>query len=237
MKVAVIINTRNRPKEYGKVLNEILLHSTQLMQEHEFRLFVVDDASKNPYCDADFRFEKQVGIPRAKNKGLRLAYDWGADHFFLYDDDVYPIVNDWWKPYVESGLNHLAFTFTSGWEGTNGWAKGYVDKSLNVVVNRLSCGCIMYLRRKVLDTVGGFDVQFGVLSKFCDTEYQHRIYNAGLTPYPFIDAVGSDKLFHSMDEHHEVQRSFTTDEQRMGLKMNREYFHKHKLDKGYKMFL
>lgn len=235
MKVAVIINTRNRPKEYGKVMNELLLHSTQLMQEHDFKLFVVDDASKTPYCDVDYRFEKQVGIPRAKNKGLRLAYDWGAEHLFLFDDDVYPISNDWWKPYINSGMNLLSYTFNPHFEETCGWKDGYIDKRLNIVVNRLACGCMMYLTRKVLDTVGGFDVQF-IGGKYCDTEYQRRIHNAGLTPHAFMDVIGSDKLFHSMDEHKEVERSFSKKERDAQTKRNASYFVKTQNSKQFKSY-
>lgn len=235
-KVAVIINTRNRPEEFEKVLYEVCLRSASLMREHEFKLFVVDDASTPIYCASDYRFEKQAGIPRAKNKGLRLAYDWGAEHYFLFDDDVYPIDNGWWKPYMESGENMLSYTFDPHFEETCGWENGYIDKRLNLMVNNLACGCMIYVTKKVLDTVGGFDVQF-IGGKYCDTEYFRRIHNAGLTPYTFMDVPGSGKLFHSMDEHKEVKRSFTKEERERQLNRNKDYYIKTKESKQYKRFL
>lgn len=219
-KVAIIINTRNREKEYAKVVGNIELYSRGL----DYRMITVDDASDELYCKPDYRFKERVGIPKAKNKGMRIAYDWGAGHYFLFDDDCYPVADEWWKPYIDCGQNHLAFTFTSGFEGTKGWAAGHVDNKLNVVVNELSCGCMMYIRRKVLDVVGGMDEQFGLLSKYCDTEWQRRIHNAGLTPYPFMDVVGSDNLLHSMDEHGEVKRGFNEAERDKGLETNRRHY-------------
>lgn len=223
-KVAIIINTRNRPREFDKCKTEIARNSVGLFLAYDTRLIVVDDASSTVYCNANFRFETRAGIPRAKNKGLRLAYDWGAGHFFLFDDDCYPKSGEWWKAYMGAGQNHLAFTFTTGWDGTRGWAKGVYVKELGVVRNVLSCGCMMYVRRKVLDTVGGMDESFGVLSKYCDTEWQRRIHNAGLTPYPFIDVKDSEELLYSMDEHGEVERSFTAEERVRGLSENRALF-------------
>lgn len=94
-KVAIIINTRNRPKEFEKCKTEIARHSVGLFLAYDTRLIVVDDASEAPYYRADYRFERRAGIPRAKNKGLRLAYEEGAEHYFLFDDDCYPKSDEW----------------------------------------------------------------------------------------------------------------------------------------------
>lgn len=223
-KVAIIINTRNRRKEFFKTLWEILNHSSALFHNYTVKIFTIDDASDSPYYNFDYHFTHRVGIPKAKNKGLRLAYDWGAQHYFLFDDDCYPISCDWYKPYITNGQNHLAYTFTDGWEGTDAWGQGRIDDFKNVKVNELSCGCMMYIRRKVLDVVGGFDEEFGLLSKYCDTEWQRRIHNAGLSCYPFQDVIGSDKLFHSMDKDHEVKRSFSKEERELGIEQNKYHY-------------
>lgn len=224
MKIARIINTRNRPDAYEKTLAGVIFKSLTMMQEHETKLFVIDDASTPIYCDASYRFEKQVGIPKAKNKGLQLAYDWGAEAFFLFDDDTYPISPYWWEPYLTSGLNAAYYTFTTGYEGVPGWRKGIIHKG-GVVENALACGCMMYLRRCVLDVVGGFDTRFG-LGRYCDTEYQRRIHAAGLTPYPFVDISCSHLLFHSMDEAREIKRSFDPGERYQQEVENREYYNR-----------
>lgn len=222
MKVAVIINTRNRPEEFEKTLTEVLHKSVSLMKEHTMKLFVIDDASDKSYCRADYRFKANVGIPTAKNKGLRLAYDWGAEHLFLFDDDTYPVNPYWWEPYLSSGLNAAYYTFTTGYEGVSSWPAGKLHEG-GIVEHVLSCGCMMYLKRCVLDVVGGFDTRFG-LGRYCDTEYQRRIYAANLTPYPFVDISCSSMLFHSMDQHHEVHRSFNAGQRSQQEGQNAEYY-------------
>lgn len=222
MKIALIINTRNRKKEYGICLYALLHRSVTMMKEHTVKLFVIDDASRPSYCRAEYRFKSQAGIPRAKNKGLRLAYDWGAEAFFLFDDDTYPVNPYWWEPYLTSGLNAAYYTFTTGYEGVPGWRKGIVHEG-GIVENALACGCMIYLRRCVPDVVGGFDPRFG-LGRYCDTEFQRRIHAANLTPYPFVDISCSHLLFHSMDEAHEVKRSFDAGQRFQQEAENREYY-------------
>lgn len=217
MKTAICITTRNREKVY----EETFSHWLNLSPD-DFKIFVVDDCSDIPYAKADFRFEERAGIPKAKNKCLELAYKWGADHIFLSDDDCYPVVDYWYKPYIESGLNHLCFTFTTGFKGTLSWSKGFeTDK---YIIHSLGCGCMMYFSRLCLDTVGGFDEKFG-LGKYEHPDLSRRIHNAGLTPHTFMDVKESNKLFHSMDQHNEIERSFTPDEQNYLLNKGRDYFY------------
>ncbi len=215
MKIAICITTRNRPdafrRTYEHWLNRI---------PNNARLFVVDDNSDSVYFNADYRFNKRAGIPKAKNKCLELAFNWGADHIFLSDDDCYPISDKWYIPYIASGVNHLCFTFTSGWNGMPSWKDGRVKGSL--VYHILGCGCMMYFTRKCLEVIGGFDETFG-LGKYEHTNISRRIFNAGLIDAPFMDVIGSDKLFHSMDQHGEIERSFTDKEQKDLLRENAEY--------------
>lgn len=215
MKIAICITTRNRPEAFNKTYANWEKHLPD-----EAKIFVVDDCSGCVYVDADYRFSERSGIPKVKNKCLELAFDWGADHIFLSDDDCYPISDNWHKPYIESGVNHLCYTFTSGWNGTPAWRQGQIKD--NLVYHVLGCGCIMYFTRKCLEVVGGFDDSFG-LGKYEHTNMSRRIFNAGLTDAPFIDVVDSDKLFHSMDQHGEIERSFTDKEQKELLKINAKH--------------
>lgn len=61
--------------------------------------------------EATYRFEENVGIARHKNKCLELLADAGCEHLFLFDDDAYPLVEDWWRPYVDSPEPHLMRIF------------------------------------------------------------------------------------------------------------------------------
>lgn len=83
---------------------------------------------------------------------------------------------------------------------------------------------MMYIHRSVVEKIGGFDTEFG-LGKYEHTEYYERAHRAGITPHPFIDIVGSNKLIHSMDEHKEVERTFTDGEMRELLNKNRGHYY------------
>src|SRR5690606_29815351 len=138
----------------------------------------------------------------------------GADHVFLFDDDCYPIAKDWHLPYINSPHPHLCYTFLPHTRIVDGHK-----------YHALGNGCIMYIHRSVVEKIGGFDTRLG-LGKFEHVQYSHRAHAAGLIPHPFIDVVGSDKLFHSMDEQNEVIRTFTDEEQRQLLAKNRNHYYK-----------
>lgn len=205
-KIGIAITTRNRPNEFSQVYEAYKRLTPDAV------IVVVDDASDIVYCEADYTFRKRAGIPRAKNKCIELLYNAGCTHLFLSDDDTYPLCDVWWKPYVESPYEHLCYTFMHGRE-YNGHKR-----------HTLGNGCMMYMTRNVIDTIGGFDICFG-LGKYEHTQYSWRVHAFGITPFPFLDVAGSDKLLYCMDSDNGVQRSFTKDEMKMLLK------------DGYKRFL
>lgn len=215
-RIAICITTRNRRAALDKSATQHAKHRV----EGASYFFVNDAGEPTPYDD--YRFTERVGIPKAKNMCLQLAMDWGADHIFLFDDDCYPIADNWHLPYITSGQHHLCYTFTSGYEGMPGWADGrqWGDK---LIIHVLGCGCAMYFSRTAIETVGGFDLSYG-LGRYEHADLSRRIHNAGLTPHKFMDVVGSDKLFHSMDQAREVKRSFDASEREELGKLNDGYF-------------
>jgi len=213
-KIAICITTRNRPREFWDCAFTWVL----IVRKYKAKLFVVNDASdceypKGEYYD-EFLFDERQGIPRAKNKCLELAMDWGAEHIILCDDDVYPISTDALTPYINSPHPHLCYTFLPHTRIVDGHK-----------YHALGNGCMMYIHRSVVEKIGGFDTLLG-LGKFEHVQFSHRAHAAGLIPHPFIDVVGSDKLFHSMDEHNEISRTFTQQEQAHLLNVNRSHYYK-----------
>ena len=190
--ISICITTRNRPYEFTKVVESIRKHT-----HCEYQLVVVDDASDPPYCYADHRFQTRSGIPAAKNKCLSLCEH---DHIFLFDDDTIVLKDGWYLPYINSGKNHLCYTFLSKYKIKDGFTYSHLGN-----------GCMMYLTRKCLDTVGGFDWRFG-LGKYEHVNLSRRIFNAGLTEAPFMDVVGSEKLLYCLDQQKGHKRSFTPQE-------------------------
>jgi len=172
----------------------------------DYKLVVVDDSSYEPqlyeYVDnmnlVTYRFDNTVGIAKAKNKCLQLLDD--CDHIFLFDNDCWPIADDWWVPYIESGENHLMYQFDLP---NNKLTELYRDDK--IVAYDKTRGAMLYVTRKVLDTVGGMDTRF--YNAFDHPDWSWRIYNAGLTTHRAMDVVGSDKLFYCLDQDAKVKTS------------------------------
>lgn len=204
-KIAICITTRNRPD----ILKRALIYWVTYKPESA-NIFIVDDASDNFHLlwSSDwvkFRFETQQGIAKAKNKCLELAQ--GYDYVFLVDDDVYPKVDGWEKPYIESGLNHMALTFDKNSKGhyyspsvrREGEWNGYATYNA-------PNGCMLFLTRKAIATAGGMRPEFGIWG-FEHVEYSQRIHLLGLTPHPYIDVPNSLDLFYVCDYYNEVKSS------------------------------
>lgn len=192
MKIGIAYTTHNRNKEAKHAISQC----KKYLPKHAL-LIVVDDASEIPFKGADYRFDINVGIAKAKNMCLELLYDAGCTHIFLYDDDTYPIVKDWHLPYLNSGINHLCMTFPTFKDGSYSWRK-VIAKKDGLIQFHEPCGMMLYFTRICLDKVGGMDEDYGRWG------YEHpglsmRIHNAGLTPKPFLDVENSHLLIYSKD--------------------------------------
>ena len=203
----VAITTRNRPNELERVLIEV----TKYVNERD--IIIVDDASDIEYCKSDYRFETRAGIPRAKNKCISLFMETNSEHLFLLDDDTMPIHQDAFSRYIESPYDHLCYTFLPDH-----------GKLPDHKTHSLGNGCMLYLSRKCIDTVGGFDVSFG-MGKYEHSLYSRQAHKSGLIPHPFIDVIGSDKLWYCLDQEKGHKRIFTNQEMTNLLNSGRKHFY------------
>jgi len=211
--ISICITTRNRPEALKKVVEQIEKHTDEW-----YELIIVDDASDVPYCDATYRFESRSGIPAVKNKCLELAK---YDHIFLFDDDTYPIADEWYLPYINSGKEHLCFTFLTAFK-----------RKEHFKYHTLGNGCMLYVTRKCIDTIGGFDWNYG-LGKYEHVDFSRRIFNAGLTESIFMDVENSLNLLYCMDQKREIVRSFDKVEMRTLLHSGGIHFRKNRNSKEY----
>ena len=188
--IGIGICTHNRPELFRKGLA-----AHKRLAPPDSVLVIVDDASAAPVPEADFRFEEQAGIARAKNKALELLAEHGVQHFFLFDDDTWPRAKSWWRPYVESAEPHLTYT----------WGlPRFTDGTLNAFVSPK--GCMLYADRSVLERVGGMDPRFGIWGHE-HVSWSDRIHNAGLTSHRYQDIARSGGLFHASDQHALIKSS------------------------------
>jgi len=163
------------------------------------------------------------GIAKAKNMCLALLDD--CEHIFLADDDTFPVVDNWYEHYIDSGEPHLSFTF----------GRKVIKESNGLIEYELPCGCMLYINRKCLDIVGGFDTDFEGYS-YEHVNYSQRAYNCGLTSAKYLDVAVSYKLIHSMDQHREINSSVSQLERGQGIQANRQLFMKNRDSKEWKPY-
>lgn len=204
-KIGIAISTRNR----HDVLKRTLEQHEKFLPPNAV-VYIVDDGSDTPVKGPEWaqvhRHEKSEGIVAVKNTSLQLLIDAGCEHLYLWDDDAFPIAENWWVPYMESPEPHLGYQFKdlAGKRKINDTIEVFNDGKHFALSGQR--GVMLYYHKSAIDKVGGFDpiYQRGM--------YEHvdlalRIHNAGLTTFPFGDVVGSNKLIYSLDEHEEVTRS------------------------------
>jgi glycosyltransferase involved in cell wall biosynthesis len=212
-RIGIGVTTRNPDENRLATIREIIRLAPG-------KVVLVDDASTTPpeiEGVATFRFEENVGIARAKNKCLELLADvYDCEHIFLWDDDAYPLVDDWWKPYVESPEPHLMRIF----EDLSGPSKLHDIKRIYRDEKHVAYtgprGMMLYVDRKVLDVVGGMDVGYGKWG-YEHGDWSGRIHNAGLTTWRFADVANGGELIYSLDEHEQVHRGISDKAERMAL--------------------
>lgn len=222
--IGIAITTHNRPD----VLKESISHHKKHLPKGA-RLVVVDDASNQKTKDADYTFKHNVGIATAKNKCIELLD--GCEHIFLFDDDTWPIVDDWQLPYIQSGIKHLSFTFPHLISGRKNGRR--LLRSENGITEYGSpCGCMLYIHRSVVDRIGGFDMdypQWGMEH----VDYSNRAYNARLVPAKYLDVSNSLDLFYSLDHYQEIKGSVPGEIRRQTIPANRLRFKTNRSSKEF----
>jgi hypothetical protein len=230
--IGVAITTRNRRDVLDRSRKEHLKYLPP-----GAKLVIVDDASTELVPGADYRFEQNAGIARAKNKCLELLAAAGCEHLFLFDDDAYPIADGWWQPYVDSPEPHLMAIYDRLQGKPVDVEALYRDEQH--VAYHATRGYMLYVERRVLDVVGGMDPRFGKWG-WEHVSWSDRIHAAGLTTWRYADVAGSGELIHAMDQHGEVdtvvaekERQFSTGpglELRMRVRDTPEYVEYRQLD-------
>ncbi|HAT3749147.1 TPA: glycosyltransferase family 2 protein [Klebsiella oxytoca] len=229
-RIGIAITTHNRPEVLKRAIEQHVKHlpSGALM-------VVIDDGSKPAAIVPDnvklVRHDQSRGIVASKNASVTALVDAGCEHLFLWDDDAWPIADNWHLPYIESHEPHLAYQFLdlAGRNKLNDMAVLYRDdKHIAYTGQR---GVMLYYHRCAIDKVGGFDPVYG-RGMYEHPDLALRIHNAGLSTWAFADVVGSEKLIHSMDEYEEVARSIPRPERESLAKTNAQIYSARR-DSGY----
>ncbi|HDW3275911.1 TPA: glycosyltransferase family 2 protein [Enterobacter asburiae] len=229
-RIGIAITTHNRPEVLKRAIEQHMKHLPS-----GALVVVVDDGSKPAAVVPDnvklLRHEQSCGIVASKNASLTALVEAGCEHLFLWDDDAWPIADNWHLPYIESPEPHLAYQFLdlAGPRKINDMTVLYRDD--NHIAFTGQRGVMLYYHRSAIEKVGGFDPVYG-RGMYEHPDLALRIHNAGLTSWAFADVVGSEKLIHSMDEHEEGARSIPRPE-REALDKKNAVIYGQRRDSGY----
>lgn len=231
--IGIAITTHNRPEVLKRAIEQHMKHLPS-----GALVVVIDDGSKPasvvPVGVQLLRHETSFGIVASKNASLSALMDAGCEHLFLWDDDAWPIADNWHLPYIESPEPHLAYQFLdlAGQRKINDMTVLYRDdKHIAYTGQR---GVMLYYHRSAIDRVGGFDPVYG-RGMYEHPDLALRIHNAGLSTWAFADVAGSENLIHSMDEYEEVARSIPRPERENLAKTNARIYSARR-DSGYSGF-
>jgi glycosyltransferase involved in cell wall biosynthesis len=127
-RIGIAITTHQRADVLKRALEQHMKHLPA-----GALVVVVDDGSKPAAVVPDgvqlLRHETSLGIVASKNASLSALMDAGCEHLFLWDDDAWPIADNWHLPYIESPEPHLAYQFLdlAGRNKLNDMAELYRD--------------------------------------------------------------------------------------------------------------
>lgn len=132
----------------------------------------------------------------ARNQCIKRLYDSGVEHFFLFDDDVYPTQSGW-EDYIITSCAEAGVHVAS-----------YPDPSVATLVRTMgemqfwqfNTGCFKYLTRQAVDRIGYFNEAYQTYG-YEDIGYLCRARKAGLTGSPSEDASPTRvaDFIHSID--------------------------------------
>ncbi len=229
-RIGIAITTHNRPAVLLQVLEQHKKHLPLGAM-----LFVIDDgstpASVAPADVTMIRHPDSLGIVASKNASLEALMAAGCEHLFLWDDDAWPIADNWHQPYIESPEPHLAYQFLdlAGARKLNDLAILYKDEQHIAYTGQR--GVMLYYHRSAVEKVGGFDPIYA-RGMYEHSDLALRIHNAGITTWAYADVTGSEKLIYSLDEHEAVERSVPRPDRDALVKRNVD-IHNRRRDSGY----
>ena len=152
------------------------------------------------------------GVAYSKNQNLFTLRD--CDYIFLFDDDCYPIKDNWIDFFINSNENHLLFLDT----------KHKLLAQTGNVEHFNDCGGVfMFITKEVLNKVGYLNSAYGRYG-FEHAGYSNRIYKAGLTRSPYQQLKNTKEYLYAMDYNENHKSSLTDEEKIKEIKNNSKIF-------------
>ena len=141
------------------------------------------------YSLPDYKLSIYIDTPRrgvsfGKNTNLRELKD--CDYVFLFDSDCFPIQKGWENYFINSSIEceqqHFQMLIESSSNRLLAIASDLDKKDFTAVnVFENTNGCMMFMTKKCIEKVGGYNIDFGLYG-FEHADYSNRIHKAELTP-------------------------------------------------------
>lgn len=146
----------------------------------------------------------QVRIARDKNKLIKQLYALGCDYIVIFDDDCFPIKDGWAEFFIEASEKNCVNHFVLANDIQFG--KG-TQLCHDLTGHDGGAGCMMFLTRKVIDTVGYMNTEYGKYG-WEHLAYSYRIFKAGLAPAFGTVVNGWEEYIYAYDLQKEVKSDF-----------------------------
>lgn len=192
MELSLIICTYNRENYLNKALHYI---SLQTLSKNRFELIIVDNNSSDStkliaeeyiknHSNARYIFESKQGLSYARNTGYKAAK---SDNLLYLDDDAYlnteglenlvNFINSDEKLAVVGGRAIVQYPDKKpDWvtKSVVNWLDSYdygdetievTPENLKKKIVKLPIGCCFFVRKRILDEIGGFNPQLGRIGK------------------------------------------------------------------------
>lgn len=172
MRIGIGITTYNRPAHL-----DLCLKQMNKFMPNDAMIFVADDI-------------KRDGIAKQKNKCLQALKE--CDYVFLFDDDCFPIAEGWADAYISEYIRTGNHHFLK----INEMPSIEIIQVIDGITSWNNCaGCMMFITRSAIETVGLFNEEFGVYG-YEHADYTQRIHQAGFTPFgQYLSSIDNDKIY------------------------------------------
>ena len=194
MRIPVVIATYNRVELLKQTIDSLKKNS-----DNEIEIIVVDDASTEPeaikYLNSlkdikFFRFTDNVGVAKVKNKGIEMASP--SDYIHICDNDIY------YLPHWDIKLIQVLETYEDiGLVGGKRHShhriyetRKMLDDEVFILENQP--GYSFFMRRKLLDEIGEFEVNDPKAFFHADSVMCERIKAKG----KLLGAVNPPVIYH-----------------------------------------
>lgn len=186
---------------------ELLTECVEKIKEftdHEYELMVACDSPQiADYCKEKgypFIGGERRGVARNKNRLIRWFQFSPVKHFFIFEDDTYPIQKGWdtWfiKAHEQTGFPIFLFMSEDKMWGD---IKQFIEfQDYTVKLMELDSAMMMSLQPHVIETLGGMNQEFRYYGGE-HSEFLQRAVRVKMLPVRGISLKGCDKYIWSKD--------------------------------------